>query len=109
MSGMADTIRWGILATGGIAATFTEDLQTLPDTEVVAVGSRTKEAATAFAERYAVPRSYGSWHELAADPEVDIIYVASTHNAHYEASMLCLDAGKAVLCEKPFTLNLPQA
>lgn len=108
MSGMADTIRWGVLATGGIAATFTEDLQTLPDTEVVAVGSRTEESAAAFAERYGIARSHGSWAELAADPEVDIVYVAATHNAHYEASMVCLDAGKAVLCEKPFTLNLPQ-
>src|SRR5262245_29232839 len=108
MSGMAETIRWGILATGGIAAAFTEDLLTLSDAQVVAVGSRTQAAADAFADRFGIRNRHGSWQSLAEDPEVDIVYVATTHNAHYEASMVCLDAGKAVLCEKPFTLNLAQ-
>jgi predicted dehydrogenase len=102
-------IRWGILATGGIAATFTEDLLTLDDAEVVAVGSRTAEAARAFADRYGIPRAHGTWAELAADPDVDIVYVATPHNAHHAAAALCLDAGKAVLCEKPLTLDADQA
>jgi predicted dehydrogenase len=102
-------IRWGILATGGIAATFTEDLLLLDDAEVAAVGSRTPEAARAFADRYGIPRAHGSWAELAADPDVDIVYVATPHSAHLEAAALCLDAGKAVLCEKPITLNTAQA
>ncbi|GAA3444631.1 Gfo/Idh/MocA family protein [Planomonospora venezuelensis] len=103
------TIKWGILATGGIAATFTEDLKLLPDAEVAAVGSRSAEAAEAFAGRYGIPRAHGSWAELAADPDVDIVYVANTQNAHYDAVRLCLEAGKAVLCEKAFTLNRAQA
>jgi predicted dehydrogenase len=105
----ADKIRWGILATGGIAATFTEDLLTLEDAEVAAVGSRTLGAARAFADRFGIPRAYGSWAELAADPDIDIVYVATPHSAHHAASALCLDAGKAVLCEKPLTLDAAQA
>lgn len=104
-----DKIRWGILATGAIAATFTADLQTLDDAEVVAVGSRSPAAAKAFADRYGIPRAHGSWAELARDPEVDIVYVATPHSAHHAAAALCLDAGKAVLCEKPLTLNAAQA
>ena len=102
---MTDTIRWGILATGGIAADFAHDLKLLPDAELVAVGSRTEASARAFADRFDIPRAHGSWAELAADDEVDIIYVATPHQAHYEAAALCLEAGRAVLCEKPFTLN----
>jgi predicted dehydrogenase len=103
------TIKWGILATGGIAATFTEDLKLLPDAEVVAVGSRSVESARAFADRHGIPHAHGSWAELAADPDVDIVYVANTQNAHYDAVLTCLSAGKAVLCEKAFTLNRAQA
>lgn len=101
--------KWGILATGEIAAAFTEELRLLPDAEVVAVGSRAPETAAAFAERHGVPRAYGSWAELAADDEVDIVYVANTHNAHREAVLTCLKAGRAVLCEKAFTLNAAEA
>ncbi|GIL31670.1 Gfo/Idh/MocA family protein [Actinocatenispora comari] len=102
-------IRWGILATGGIAATFTEDLLTMPDAEVVAVGSRSVEAARLFADRYDIPRAYGSWAELAADGDVDVVYVATPHSAHHAAAAACLDAGKAVLVEKPAALSAPQA
>lgn len=106
---MTDTIRWGILATGGIASAFTKDLKLAPGAEVVAVGSRTEESAKAFAEAHDIPRAHGSWAELAADPDVDIVYVANTHNAHHAAAEVCLKAGKAVLCEKPLTLNTAQA
>lgn len=103
-------IRWGILATGGIAATFTEALLSLPgDAEVVAVGSRTEAGAKEFAERYGIARAYGSWAELAADDGVDVVYVATPHSAHREAAGLCLEAGKAVLCEKAFTINSREA
>ncbi|WBB97551.1 Gfo/Idh/MocA family oxidoreductase [Solwaraspora sp. WMMA2080] len=98
--------RWGILATGGIAARFVEDLQLLPDAEVLAVGSRSVASAQAFADRYGIPRAYGSWDELAADGDVDVVYVATPHSAHHAATMTCLAAGRAVLCEKPFTLDL---
>ncbi|MFY1634475.1 Gfo/Idh/MocA family protein [Solwaraspora sp. WMMB335] len=98
--------RWGILATGAIAARFVEDLQLLPDAQVLAVGSRSPHSAKTFAERYGVPRAYGSWEELAADGDVDVVYVATPHSAHHAATMTCLTAGRAVLCEKPFTLDL---
>jgi predicted dehydrogenase len=103
---MTSRTRWGILATGGIAGTFVEDLALLPEAEVAAVGSRTPDAARRFAARHGIPRAHGSWAELAADPDVDVIYVATPHSAHHEATRLCLEAGKAVLCEKPFTLDL---
>jgi predicted dehydrogenase len=102
-------VRWGILATGWIAARFVEDLRLVPGAEVVAVGSRAPEAARAFAGTHGIPRAYGSWAELAADPDVDVVYVATPHAAHHAASLTCLRAGKAVLCEKPFTLDRPGA
>src|SRR5262245_54733650 len=99
-------IRWGILSTGGIASRFVEDLCLLPDARVVAVGSRAPATARAFADRYGIPRSHGSWADLAKDDEVDVVYVATPHSAHFEATKLCLEAGRAVLCEKPFTLDM---
>jgi predicted dehydrogenase len=106
---MAETVRWGILATGGIAAAFAGDLVDIPDAELVAVGSRSKESADAFAERFGIPRAYGDWASLAADEDVDVVYVATPHTAHRAAAGLCLEAGRNVLCEKPFTLNLREA
>ncbi|MGW9118969.1 Gfo/Idh/MocA family protein [Streptomyces sp. NPDC055663] len=106
---MSGTVRWGVLATGGIATTFAEDLRSMPDTEVVAVASRTDASAQAFAERFGIPRAYGNWAALAADDEVDVVYVATPHSAHREAAALCLEAGKHVLCEKAFTLNAREA
>lgn len=97
--------RWGILATGGIATKFVEDLRLLPDAKVVAVGSRSLSTAQAFADRFGIPRAYGSWAELAADDDLDVIYVATPHSAHHAAALTCLSAGRAVLCEKPFTLD----
>lgn len=91
---------WGILATGGIADKFVTDLALLSDASVGAVGSRTIESAKAFASTHGIPRAYGSWAELANDPDLDVIYVATPHNAHHAAARLCLEAGKAVLCEK---------
>jgi len=100
-----DVIRWGILATGWIAKLFTEDLAHVPGAEVLAVGSRSLEGAQAFAKTHGIPRAYGSWQELAADADLDVIYVATPHSAHHAATRLCLEAGRAVLCEKPFTLD----
>ncbi|MFD7501514.1 Gfo/Idh/MocA family protein [Streptomyces sp. NPDC059850] len=110
MSGpKSEPVRWGILATGGIAASFTKDLLDMADAQVTAVGSRSPEAAKRFAERFGIPRSHGSWAELAADDELDVIYVATPHAAHRAAAGLCLEAGRAVLCEKAFTLNTREA
>lgn len=99
-------IRWGILSTGHIASVLTRDLALLPEeAAVVAVGSRSLAKAEQFAVEYDIPRAYGSYAELAADPEVDVIYVASTHNDHLGSARLCLEAGKAVLVEKPLTVS----
>jgi predicted dehydrogenase len=105
---MSDRIRWGILSTGSIAATFAEDLRLLPDAELAAVGSRSTESAERFAREHGAARAHGSWQALVEDPDVDAIYVATPHSAHYEATMLALRAGKAVLCEKPFTLAVAE-
>ncbi|MWA10793.1 gfo/Idh/MocA family oxidoreductase [Streptomyces sp. BA2] len=102
-------MRWGILATGGIAASFTANLLDMPDAEVVAVASRTDASAKAFAERFGIPRAYGEWGALAEDEDIDVVYVATPHASHRAAAGLCLDAGRAVLCEKAFTLNAREA
>ena len=106
---MVDRIRWGILATGHIAGKFAQDLRLLPDADLAAVGSRSIATAEAFASTHGAARAHGSWQSLAEDPDVDVIYVATPHVAHYEASMVCLRAGKSTLTEKPFTLDLPSA
>ena len=99
---------WGILATGGIAADFTNDLK-VAGLRVAAVGSRTAERAEAFAQQHDVPHAHGSWQALADDPTVDVVYVATPHSAHAEAALVALEAGKHVLVEKPFTLNEGEA
>ncbi|MDC0768320.1 Gfo/Idh/MocA family protein [Streptomyces sp. HD] len=102
-------VRWGILATGGIAAAFTADLVDLPDADVVAVASRRQDSADAFAERFGIARAYGDWEALAQDEDIDVVYVATPHSAHRTAAGLCLEAGRNVLCEKAFTLNAREA
>ncbi|WP_433326413.1 Gfo/Idh/MocA family protein [Spirillospora sp. CA-294931] len=102
-------IRWGILGTGNIAGRFTEDLLRLPDHSVVAVGSRSPRSAEVFAGRHGLPRGYGSYAELAADDELDVVYVATPHNVHHSAARTCLEAGRAVLVEKPFTVSAAEA
>ncbi|MFJ5834908.1 Gfo/Idh/MocA family protein [Streptomyces sp. NPDC093089] len=106
---MGEAVRWGILATGGIAERFTTDLLTLDGAEVVAVASRTEASARAFADRFGIPRAYGEWAGLFADEDVDVVYVATPHHAHRAAAGLALEAGKAVLCEKALTLNAREA
>jgi predicted dehydrogenase len=102
-------IRWGVLGTGGIATAFAGDLPRVAGAELAAVGSRSKDSAVAFAERHGFARAHGSWAELAADDAVDVVYVATPHAAHHDAVMTCLAGGKAVLCEKPMTLDLPSS
>lgn len=106
---MADRIRWGIVGTGGIASTFAEDLKLLPDAEIVAVGSRTQASADAFGDRFGIAHRHVGYAELAADPEVDAVYVAVPHNGHFEAALAAIHARKAVLVEKPFTVNAAEA
>ena len=101
-------LRWGILATGGIAHAFTSDLRTA-GLDVRAVGSRRPEAAQRFAGEFAIPRAHGSYEQLAADPDIDIVYVATPHPMHAEDALLCLSHGKHVLVEKSFTVNEREA
>lgn len=101
--------RWGILGLGSIANAFAEGLTSVPDAQLMAVGSRSQEKAEAFRQKHGALRAHGSYEALAADPDVDIIYVATPHPMHAEDAMLCLNHGKAVLCEKPFTVNAKQA
>lgn len=103
-------IRWGIIGPGSISATFAKDLAAVEDAELVAVASRSsQERAKQFAEEFNVKRAYGTYEELVQDPEVDIVYIGTLHPQHYDSVKICLEAGKAVLCEKPFTINARQA
>lgn len=106
---MSEKIRWGILGPGGIAHKFATAVKAIPDAEIVAVGSRDRQRADAFADTFDVLHRHGSYVELADNPEVDVIYVATPHPFHKACAMLCLEAGKAVLCEKPFTVDVEQA
>lgn len=105
---MATKIRWGILATGWIAELFVKDLQ-LTGHVVAAVGSRSQVSADRFATTFGIARAHGSYEALVADPDVDIIYVATPHPQHAAAARLALNAGKHVLVEKAFTLNAVEA
>lgn len=106
---MADSVRWGILGTGKIAGLFAQGLRHAKGARLVAVGSRSQHGAEAFGGRYAVPRRHDSYAKLAADPEVDVIYIATPHSRHHDNALLCLEHDKAVLCEKPFTIHAAQA
>ena len=101
-------VGWGILATGGIARLFTRDLVTHGH-RVEAVGSRSAASAQSFAAEFGIPRAHGSYESLVADPQVDVVYVATPHNFHAANALLALRAGKHVLVEKAFTLNAAQA
>ncbi len=96
---------WGIIGTGYIARKMAEALPLVPQSRLYAVGSRSGDTAAEFAREYGVVKAYGSYEELARDPDVDIIYIATPHNLHYENTMMCLGHGKHVLCEKPFAVN----
>ncbi len=101
--------RWGIIGCGKIAEKFTESLAVIPEAELYGVASKSAFRAKRLAEKFGVPHYYTSYHDLVASDKVDAIYIATTHNFHYENAMLCIDAGKAVLCEKPLTVNAVEA
>ncbi len=101
--------RWGILGTGAIAKQFVRGLRSLSEAEVFAVGSRSGASAAKFADQRNIPRRHASYEDLASDPDVDVVYIATPHTFHAENAALCLQAGKAVLCEKPFCINAAEA
>jgi predicted dehydrogenase len=105
---VTERIRWGIAATGSIAGQFAAGLDQLDDAEIAAVASRTPDRAAAFAAQVGA-RAHGSYEDLAADADVEVVYVASPHTRHEPDALLFLEAGKHVLCEKPFAVNQAQA
>ena len=113
MTDTTKTVRWGVLGTGGIAHQFATALMDTPGAVLAAVGSRSVASAERFGSEFArdgvAPAAYGSYQALCDAPEVDIIYIGTPHPMHAENAMLALNGGKAVLCEKPFTLNLREA
>ncbi len=102
-------IRWGIIGTGGIAGVFAETLKKIDGAELAGVGSRSKKTAEAFAKRFDIPNAYGSYQELVAADDIDVVYVATPHPMHMDNTILCLEHKKAVLCEKPLCMNAEQA
>ncbi len=100
--------RWGILGIGKIAQKFAADLALLPQARLMAAASRSEERAADFAQRHGAPLYFGSYEALAACPDVDVVYIATPHVSHCEAAIMCLEQGKAVLCEKPLAMNASQ-
>ena len=99
------TYNWGILGTGWIAKKMTDALPFVPNAKLYAVASRNKATADAYAKEHNIGKAYGSYEELVNDPAIDVVYVATPHNLHYENTILALEHGKNVLCEKPFAVN----
>ena len=106
---MSSKVRWLVLGCGGIARKFISDMPFVKDGIVIAVASRTTEKAAAFAAEYSIEKHYGSYAEGINDPDIDAVYIATPHPMHLEDALMCLEAGKAVLCEKPLTVNSTQA
>jgi predicted dehydrogenase len=101
--------RWGVVGPGGIATRFAEAMRLVEGGRIAAVASRALERADAFADRFDIPVRYGSADDLAADPDVDAVYVATPHTGHEADTLRFVAAGKHVLCEKPFAVNASQA
>ncbi len=106
---VSNPLRWGILGTGGIAQTFATDLGLTDSGVVSAVGSRSQGSADRFADMFRIERRHASYESLVADPDVDVIYVATPHPMHRDNAILALRAGKPVLVEKPFAMNATEA
>lgn len=102
-------VKWGILGTGKIAGRFAEALKKVKNAELIAVGSRNKETTNIFGQKHQIPLCFKTYNELVSCPDVDVIYVATPHTMHYENTLLCLNEGKHVLCEKPFAVNQNEA
>jgi predicted dehydrogenase len=105
---MEKNIRWGILGTGWIAQKFVNALPFVENAELVAVASRSQATADDFGRTHQIKKCYGNYEDLVKDEEIDAVYVATPHNLHYENTLMCLEHHKAVLCEKPFAMNLSQ-
>ena len=99
-------IRWGIVACGGIARKFADDLAFVKDGYLAAVSSRDISRAQEFASHYGPDvKCFGSYEAMLSSGEIDVVYIASPHGLHHEHTLLCLNAGLPVLCEKAFAIN----
>jgi predicted dehydrogenase len=107
--GALNQVGWGIWGAGAIAHEVASDFPLVAGARLQAVASRTLESAQQFAERHGVPRSAAGLSSLLSDPSIDVIYIATPHTLHAQDALACIQAGKAVLCEKPFTVNAAQA
>lgn len=106
---MDNSVKWAIIGTGTIAHKFATGLEALPDATLQAVGSRSQDRADEFADEFDAPERYDSYDKLAEQANTDVVYVATPHPFHHDNTLLCLEAGKPVLCEKPFAVNTTQA
>ncbi len=107
---MAEILNWGVLGTGKITNRFAQALNNIPErARLLAIGSRNQDTADAFGEKYNIPRRYSSYEEVAADPEIDIVYIGTPGVYHLRDASMALNQGKHVLCEKAFTINAGQA
>ena len=102
---MDKQFNWAILGAGRIAGKFAEDLSTIPNANLYAVGSRSLDRAKSFAQAFNFQQAFGSYEELVADPNIDAVYIATRHPQHCENVQLCLEHGLPTLCEKPFAIN----
>ena len=104
-------MKWGIIGTGGIARKFATTVNQMEaeGESFVGVASRTLPSAEAFQMEFAAKRAYGTYESMMADPDIDAVYIATPNIFHYENAVMCLLAGKHVLCEKPFTINAKQS
>jgi len=106
---MDKVIRWGILGTGKIARAMAQGLRDAPGAQLVAVASRSSAGAQAFGAEFDIEHRHASYQALADDVNVDVIYIATPHTRHAENALMCLAAGKHVVCEKPFTMHAREA
>jgi predicted dehydrogenase len=103
------TINWGIIGCGNIANKFIKALKTFDNAKLMGVASKSGDNAKQYAKKYDVPYFYNNYNDLALNPEIDVVYIANSHNFHKESAMICINNGKAVLCEKSLTVNAAEA
>lgn len=106
---MTDKINWGILGTGRMANSFATAVTGVEDAKLLAVASRQIQRAKEFASKFSIDNAYSSYAELVANEKIDAVYIATPHSAHKDNVIMCLQGNKAVLCEKPFTINAAEA
>ena len=102
-------VKWGIIGPGKIANKFADDIKLVDNAKLIACASHDLNKAMEFKEKHGLEFFYGSYDEMLDNPEIDAVYIATTHNFHYENALLCIKHGKHILCEKAFTINAKQA